>query len=117
MDGTQIVEDPQRPAQLHDDLPGLLRGEQRLPQEKVQGISLHELLQNEIFAVSLRHFKDVRQIGTGAAQQLPVDLRVSGELPQDKLLPRGFVPDETDAAPGTLLQQPDFLVLLPQNIG
>ena len=48
VDCPQGVEHPQGPADLSDDLPGLLRGEQGVLEEKVQRVPLDVLLQDQM---------------------------------------------------------------------
>ena len=60
---------------------------------------------------------DQGQTGTGAVQQLPVDLSIAGEAAEDKLLSGAPVTDQPHAAPGALLQKADILKFGPQLFG
>ena len=110
VDSGQRMEDPQPPADLLYDPPGLLGGKQAFPQKKAQGIPLDKLLQHQIVHLPHRHLIHRGQVGAGDLQQLLIDLRVPCEPPEDELPPGGLMADGAHAAPGTLLEQGNFLV-------
>ena len=49
-------------------------------------------------------------------EQFLIDFAVSGELPQDKLLPRGLVPDQADGSSGAFFHQTDGLIFFLQDM-
>ena len=108
------MEHPEPLAQLLHDLSGLLGGEQGVRQQKVQGVPLDKLLNDQILSLPFCGLVDQRQVGAGAAQQPAVYLSVPLKAAEDKQLSRGIVPDQPHAAPGAFLRKPDLLKFAPQ---
>ena len=115
VDCPQGVEHPQGPADLSDDLPGLLRGEQGVLEEKVQRVPLDVLLQDQMLLPLGGHLQGDREVGAGVMEQLLVDLGIAGKMPQHKRFSVCPVPDQVYAAPVALLHPPDRLIFCLQN--
>ena len=104
------MEHPQGLADLGDNFPGLLCGEQGVLEQKVQRVPLDVLLQNQVLLSPGGHLQGDREVGASVLEQLLIYLGISSKVPQHKRFSVCPAPDQIYAAPVALLHLPNQFI-------